>query len=70
VRGRFPPPSSLKHPENVLHEEWYNTTLEMFRSDMSLFQDGYKLYYRTLVAPHFSEIHLARVTQKDLHLVL
>jgi hypothetical protein len=28
VRNRFPPPTSVKQPEDVLQEEWYKTPLE------------------------------------------
>jgi hypothetical protein len=28
VRNRFPPPASLKQPEDVLQEEWYKILLE------------------------------------------
>jgi hypothetical protein len=28
VRNRFPPPTTLKQPENVLQEEWYKIPLE------------------------------------------
>jgi hypothetical protein len=28
VRNSFPPPTSLKHLEDVLNEEWYNILLE------------------------------------------
>jgi hypothetical protein len=28
VRNRFPPPTSLKQPEDVLQEEWYEIPLE------------------------------------------
>jgi hypothetical protein len=27
-RNRFPPPTSLKQPEDVLHEDWYKIPLE------------------------------------------
>ena len=46
VRSRFPPPSSLKQLEDVLHKEWYDIPLETIQNFMSLFQEGYKLYYR------------------------
>ena len=32
VRSRFPPPSSLKQLEDVLHEEWYNTALQTIQN--------------------------------------
>jgi hypothetical protein len=47
VRSRFPPPSSLKQPEDVLHEEWYSIPLEAIQN---IFQEGYKLYYGQMVA--------------------
>jgi hypothetical protein len=28
VRNRFPPPTSLKQPEDILQEEWYKILLE------------------------------------------
>ena len=45
VRSRFPPPSSLKQLEDVLHKEWYSIPQETIQNFMGLFQ-GYKLYYR------------------------
>jgi len=47
VRSRFPPPTSLKQPEDVLLEEKYNIPLETIQS---LFQEGYKLCNRQKVA--------------------
>jgi hypothetical protein len=32
VRNRFPPPTSLKQPEDVLQEEWYKIPLETVRN--------------------------------------
>jgi hypothetical protein len=32
VRSRFPPPSSLKQLEDVLHKEWYNIPLETIQN--------------------------------------
>jgi hypothetical protein len=49
VRSRFPPPSSLKQLEEVLHEEWYNIPLQTIQNYTSLFQEGYKLYYKQMV---------------------
>jgi len=46
LRSRFPPPSSLKQPEDVLHKKWYNIPLDTIQNFISLFQEGYKLYYR------------------------
>jgi hypothetical protein len=46
VRSRFPPPSSLKQLEDVLHKGWYNIPLQNIQNFMSLFQERYKLYYR------------------------
>jgi len=43
VRSRFPPPSSLKQLEDVLHEEWYSSPLETVQNIHDLFQEGYKL---------------------------
>ena len=31
-RSKLPPPSSLKHLEDVLHEEWYTTPLETIQN--------------------------------------
>jgi len=45
VRSRFPPPSSLKQLEDVLHKEWYSIPQETIQNFTSLFQEGYKLYY-------------------------
>jgi hypothetical protein len=41
----FPPPSSLRQLEDVFQEVWYNIPLETVLN-FSIFQDGYKLYYR------------------------
>jgi hypothetical protein len=46
VRSRIPPLTSLKQPDDVLLEEWYSIPLETIQS---LFQEGYKLYYRQIV---------------------
>jgi len=32
VRSRFPPPSSLKQLEDVLHEEWYSIPLQSIQN--------------------------------------
>jgi len=47
VRYRFAPPTSLKQPEDVLLGEKYGIPLKTIQS---LFQEGYKLYYRKMVA--------------------
>jgi hypothetical protein len=49
VRSRFPP-SSLKQLEVVRHKERYNIPSETIQNWMNLFQEGYKLYYRQMVA--------------------
>ena len=46
VRSRFPPPTSLKQPDDVL-EDKYSIQLKTIQS---LFQEGYKLYYGQMVA--------------------
>jgi hypothetical protein len=46
VRSRIPPPTTLKQSEYVLLEEWYSIPLQTIQS---LFQEGYKLYYRQMV---------------------
>jgi len=50
VRSCYPPPSSLKQLEDDFREELYSIPLGLFRTYMSLFQEGYKLYYRQMVA--------------------
>ena len=35
--------------KDVLHEEWYNIPLTLFRMYMSLFQERYKLYYKQML---------------------
>jgi hypothetical protein len=32
VRIRFPPPSSVKQPEDVLYEEWYSIPLQTIQT--------------------------------------
>jgi hypothetical protein len=43
VRNSFPPPTSLKHLEEVLQEEWYKVLLETVQN-MCPFQERWLLY--------------------------
>ena len=58
VRSRFPSPSSLKQLDDVLHVERYSIPLETIQNLYSLFQEGYKLYYRQMVA----QLHINKET--------
>ena len=47
---QFPPPSSLKQLEDVLHEQRYNIPLETCQNFYNSIQKGYKLYYKQMLA--------------------
>ena len=53
ARSRFPPPSSVKQLEDVLHVQWYCTTFHyrLIRTDMSPFQIGLKAVLQANCGP-------------------
>jgi len=50
VRSRFPPPSSLKQLEDVLHKEWYNIPLETIQNIHDSIPRGIQAVLQTAVA--------------------
>jgi hypothetical protein len=46
LRNKFPPPTSLKQPEDVLHGEWYKIPLQTLQACTSPFREGLLLYWR------------------------
>jgi len=50
VRSRFPPPSSFKQLEDVLHEEWYNIPLETVQNIHDSIPRGIQAVLLTVVA--------------------
>jgi transposase len=44
VRNRFPPPTSLKQLEDILHEERYKILLETVQNLTTLLKEGQRLY--------------------------